>query len=191
MRHIVDFIFEIASLKRVRRSSYQTLGSGGETVAEHSFVSTIIGYCLAVLEKVDVVKVIKMCLFHDLAETRVGDANFVHKRYQVLLEKEAIQDITEKIPSSLRKEITDLVSEFESGKTREARVAQEADKLEQLFQEKFFLEQGNSQAKDWLKYSLKQLKLPLAKKIGQRVIKTKISDWWLELHQRSPLKAQK
>jgi len=41
----------------------------------------MIGFILAKLEGADREKVLKMCLLHDLAEARTGDANYLNQQY--------------------------------------------------------------------------------------------------------------
>ena len=56
-------------LKRTPRSGFQFLGSGAESVAEHSFRTAIIGYTLARLDgQADTGRVVQLCLFHDVPE---------------------------------------------------------------------------------------------------------------------------
>lgn len=194
MRHIesvVNFIMECFSLKHIQRSSYQTLGVKSGTIAEHTFTTAIIGYCLAKLENVDVNRVVKMCLFHDLVETRTGDANFPQKRYQLQLEEKAMRDTTQHLPKNMKEEIRNLFLEFEDGRTKEARIAREADKLEQLFQEKRHMELGVEEAEKWFAYSMKNLRLRSAERIGRAVFKGRFSQWWMPLIQEPPLKQKK
>jgi putative hydrolases of HD superfamily len=188
---ITNFIFEVFSLKRLKRSSYQTLGSDSGSIAEHSYCVAMIGYLLGNLESADVNKIIKMCLIHDLAETRTGDANFVQKRYQILADTLALTDATHALPQSIQKEIISLYQEFEEGKTNEAVIAREADKLEQLFQEKIIAESGNSQAKDWLKYSLSTLTTKFGGQIGTTAMKTTMHGWWDSIGKKPSLSQSK
>jgi putative hydrolase of HD superfamily len=52
MQNLAQFLFEVGYLKRVRRSGWWLLGNKTpESVAEHSFRCTIIGYLLARSEK--------------------------------------------------------------------------------------------------------------------------------------------
>ncbi|MBE9594109.1 MAG: HD domain-containing protein, partial [Proteobacteria bacterium] len=44
MRNIINFLFEIGILKKTPRSGYQFLGTGNESVAEHSFRVAVIAY---------------------------------------------------------------------------------------------------------------------------------------------------
>ena len=169
-------MFEAGTLKRLVRNSYQALGSGGETIAEHSFRCALIGYCLAKMEKADADKTMKMCLFHDLLETRTGDRNWINKHYTNANEEKARKDQCKGLP--FNKEMLKLLSEYEERKTKEGILAKDADTLEQMFQEKEYYEIGNQQALDWLKYSKAKLKTKTAKKIAGQIIKGKSRDWW-------------
>lgn len=189
----IHFLTEVFSLKYILRSSYQTLsrGLGQETIAEHSFMCAIIGYVLANLEHADVNKVVLMCLLHDIAETRTGDANFIHKHYQLLLEDKAISDMTSGLSRDMQKEIRNLYKELAEQKTKEALLVKEADILEQEFQEKHYYEIGNKQAKGWMDYSVKQFKNPTAIKIGRKLKNAKISGWWDNLLGKTPVSKNK
>jgi putative hydrolase of HD superfamily len=180
MKAIVNFITEIFSLKYLLRSSYQVLsrGLGQETIAEHSFMTAVIGYMLSKLENADTDKVILMCLLHDILETRIGDANFIHRRYQILFEDKAMNDMLKNLPDNIKGEINQLYKDLMSKKTLEARLVHEADILEELFQEKHYFEIGNQQAKGWMEYSLNRLKNQNAKRIGRILYRAKINEWW-------------
>ncbi|MGL4208477.1 MAG: HD domain-containing protein, partial [Candidatus Adiutrix sp.] len=79
---IVDFLFEAMMLKRTPRSGYKFLGQGEETVAEHSFGVLIFAFVLAKMNpEVDLGKILRLALFHDLPEARTGDLNYMNKRY--------------------------------------------------------------------------------------------------------------
>ena len=71
----------------------------GQSVSEHINRVTYIGYVLGMLEKdVSVEKILKMCMFHDVAEGRVSDLNYVHQKYVKRQEDLAVEDLTEKLP---------------------------------------------------------------------------------------------
>ena len=111
MKDIVNFLFEVGMLKKTPRTGYQFLGSGKESVAEHSFRSAIIGYTLAQQEQdADLLKVILMCLFHDLPEARTGDHNYVNKKYVSVDEKSAVEDLAKDIPFG--DSLIDSIDEF-------------------------------------------------------------------------------
>ena len=66
----IDFLFEIGSLRNVPRAWQQVLTGKVQNISEHMFRTTMIGWIIAMAEKADVGKVIKMCLVHDIAESR-------------------------------------------------------------------------------------------------------------------------
>ena len=61
---VADFLFELGMLKRTPRSGFFFLGSGHESVAEHSFRTAAIGYTLGKLcPEADAAQVALLCLF--------------------------------------------------------------------------------------------------------------------------------
>jgi putative hydrolase of HD superfamily len=131
MKNIANFLFEAGMLKRTPRSGFQFLGSGAESVAEHIFRTTYIGYSLGKLAPgVDTDRMIKMCLFHDLPEARTGDLNYVNKKYVEADERKAVEDLAQTLPFG--GEIRELIFEFIEGKTEEAKLARDADQLEMI-----------------------------------------------------------
>lgn len=78
---ISDFLFEIGTLRNMKRMHCQALPQANDTIASHSFEVAITGITLAKMERADENKVLKMCLFHDMAEARTGDKNFIHSHY--------------------------------------------------------------------------------------------------------------
>ncbi len=179
MRDIVNFLFEVGILKKTPRSGYQFLGSGGESVAEHSFRAAVIAYLLAKNNpKADTQKVVLMSLFHDFHEARTGDHNYVNKRYVTVNEDKAVIDLTKKLP--VGQEIVTLIDEFNSRETLEARLAQDADQLDFILELKRQQDLGNKSATEWLRYSVKRLITDFAKKLSDEIIKTDSSDWWFK-----------
>ena len=99
MKNLANFFFEVGMLKRTPRTGFQFLGSGAESVAEHSFRTAIIGYTLARLDgEADVGRVVQLCLFHDVPEARIGDLNYVNKKYVHANEEEAVDDLARTLP---------------------------------------------------------------------------------------------
>src|SRR4030043_53199 len=82
IKKFVNFILEYRTLKHIPRGSLPYLkGPIQENIAEHSFYTTIIAWIMAIIEKADENKVIKMSLTHDLAEVRGGEKNLINKFY--------------------------------------------------------------------------------------------------------------
>jgi len=177
MKNIANFLFEAGMLKRTPRSGFQFLGSGAESVAEHIFRTTYVGYALGKMEKnVNADKLIKMCLFHDLPEARTGDLNYVNKKYVTADEKKAVRDLTNTLPFG--DELREIINEYEEGQTIEALLAKDADQLEMILALKEYKDIGNKYADEWLVFSLKRLRTETAKKLAKIILETDSSLWW-------------
>jgi putative hydrolase of HD superfamily len=176
---MVEFMFEVGMLKRSPRTGYQFLGSGGESVADHSFRTAVIGYVLASMEPdADRDKVILMCLFHDFPEARTGDHNYVNKKYVIVDEEKAVQDQVQGLPFG--EEISRLILEFNTLETLEARLSKDADQLDLILELKEQLDLGNSQAEEWLSFALKRLLTESGKRLGGQIMATKRDSWWFD-----------
>jgi len=177
VRNIVNFLFEIGILKKIPRSGYQFLGTGGESVADHSFRVAVIAYVLAKREpEADVERAVLMSLFHDFPEARTGDHNYVNKRYVKVDEDKAISDLARKIP--VGGEIEALIHEFNVRQSLEARLVSDADQLDFILELKRQQDLGNGSAAEWLTYSVKRLKSDFAKRLADEILKTDSSEWW-------------
>ena len=164
-------------MKRTPRSGFQFLGTGAESVAEHIFRTTYIGYALGrSATGINVDRLIKMCLFHDLPEARTGDLNYVNKKYVTANEKKAVKDLVETLPFG--NEIEGLISEYEEGMTEEARLAKDADQLEMILALKEYKDLGNKYADEWLGFSMKRLQTESAKELARTILETDSSLWW-------------
>lgn len=174
---IVDFLFEVGILNKLPRSGFHFLGTGTQSVAEHSFRITIIGYCLANMEEdIDEAKLIKLCLLHDIPESRTGDLNYVQKKYVHLLEEKAIGDQAKGLP--FERDYKEYTKEFKEGHSKEARLARDADQLELLLTLKQLSDIGNKKADEWIKFALKRLKTKSGRKLGEIIAKTPSERWW-------------
>lgn len=179
LKAIADFLFEVGMLKRTPRSGFQFLGSGDETVAEHSLRCATIGYVLAKLSgKVNTERVVLMCLFHDLVEARTGDLNYVNKRYVKADEEAAVRDMTAGLPFG--EEIRQLTKEFNERSTVEAKLANDADQLEIILELKELGDLGNRYAADWITSAMKRLRTDEGKRLARSILNTDFSAWWFK-----------
>lgn len=179
---IINFFFEIASLRRLIRSHSQVIGRADDNISDHSFRVAIIGQILAKMEKANEDKVLKMGLFHDIPEARTSDANFINKQYSELKEKQAIEDQMENLP--IAKEIKPLLEEFNQGETKEAKIAKDADYLDQMvLQQEYFFE-NKENLKIWQDFTEKKLKTKSAKELAQRIRKTNPFQWMYSLAEK-------
>ncbi|GAB6063410.1 HD domain-containing protein [Deferrisoma palaeochoriense] len=179
MDRIADFLFEAGMLKRTPRTGWQFLGSGTESVAEHAYRTTLIAYVLAQLSPgIDVDRVVRMALLHDLTEARTGDLNYMNQKYVRADEDRATEDLTRGLPFG--SEVAELLREFRAQSTPEAVLAKDADHLEMLLQLKEHLDVGNRNAEEWIPFSLKRLKTDVARDLAQRILARDSSAWWFD-----------
>jgi len=177
LKSIVDFLFEVGILSKTPRSGFHFLGSGQQSVAEHVHRTLYAAFVLASMEKgVDIGKVLKMALFHDLSETRTSDLNYVHQKYTHSDEEKAIKDLASTL--EFGDELLEVLNELKDKKTKEALLAKDADQIELILSLKEQADTGNSRAKTWLPPAVKRLKTPAANKLAEKIIKTNSDDWW-------------
>ncbi len=177
MNNIVDLLFEAKTLKEIPRSGYHFLGAGKESVAEHSFSTTFIAYVMAQLEPgMDALKLITMCLLHDLPEARIGDLNYVQKQYVTANEKKAVEDIIQNLPFG--EALANLITEFNHGESQEAKLAQDADQISFILELKALADTGCRSSGKWLASVVKRLHTETGKKIAECIMATDKDSWW-------------
>ncbi|MCE5243838.1 MAG: HD domain-containing protein [Desulfobacteraceae bacterium] len=180
-KNIIDFFFELGMLKKTPRSGYQFLGSGRESVADHSFRVALIGYTMArMVQNSDPFRVVLLCLFHDVAEARTGDMNYVNKRYVEVAENEAFADCAEGLPFG--DDLRGLHDEYREGETEEARLAHDADQLDLILELKEQGDLGNSYAAKWIEFALKRLRTDVGRELAGQTLHTDSTDWWFKGH---------
>jgi len=122
-----------------------------------------------------------MCLLHDLEESRAGDQNWVHKSFVKVFEEEIRKGQLAPLPKA--KKLLALSGEYQKRKTLEAKLAKDADLLDQILLLKEYACQGNNEASDWLK-GKQQEKLMFsrtAKRLAREAYQQTPSDWWRNL----------
>lgn len=179
MKNIANLLFEAKMLKEIPRSGYHFLGSGKESVAEHSFSTVFIAFVMSKLDPaVDALKLISMCLVHDLAEARIGDLNAVQKRYLSADTAKAVEDATHNLPFG--SSLADLIGEFNEGKSVEAKLARDADQLALILELKSMSDVGYVPPNGWLPHVLTRLKTTAGQIIAQGIMETNRDDWWFD-----------
>lgn len=181
---IVNFLFEVASLRRLTRSHRQFIGEVSDNISDHTFRVAIIGMILAELEKADSNKVLKMCLFHDLAEARTGDIHATNKFYVDAKESEAEKDQLEELP--IGDEVLSLLDEYKKKETKESIVAKDADLIDQMLlqQEYFYKDPNGENHKLWQDFSSKGLKTQSAKELAEKIRKTNPLEWHYQVYEK-------
>lgn len=177
MEHIANLLFEVRILKDIVRSGYAFLGSGRETVAEHSFMTAFVCFAMSRLNpETNREKLVTMALVHDIAEARTGDLNYVEKKYCNPNEKIAISHLIQHIPFG--HEIKELVDEFNLGESQEAKLARDADQISFILELKKLLDTGMKGPEKWLPVILGRLLTPTGKKIANSILETSWDEWW-------------
>ena len=179
MKAIANLLFEARILKDIPRSGFHFLGLGRESVAEHSFLTTFIGYVLSqMLPEVDQLKLLQMCLIHDLTEARTGDLNYVQKKYVAVDEPKAMADLTKDIPFGPA--INGLLQEFTAAQTLEAQLAHDADQLALILELKALHDAGNDGPSSWLPHVVARVQTEVGQKLAKQVLDTQSDAWWFE-----------
>ena len=176
---IADLLFEARILKKTPRSGFHFLGTGKESVAEHVFITTFIAYVMSkIIPDIDALRLISMCLVHDLAEARTGDLNYVQKKYVSAEENRALEDATRDIPFG--DSLVDLINEFHEGTSAEAKLARDADQLALILELKSLVDIGYKVPEKWLPFVLDRLKTKTGKKFSESILKTTEDSWWFK-----------
>ncbi len=179
MESIADFLFEVGMLCKTPRSGYQFLGSGRESVAEHVLRAVFVGYALCKLnDSLDELRVLKMCVLHDLPEARTGDMNYVNKKYVEVDEAKAVRELTEGL--FFGGDIRQAIEEFNAKETKESQIARDADQIALILQLKEYGDLGNKYSDEWIKYALQRLSTEEGKNLAARIIQTDSSHWWFK-----------
>jgi putative hydrolases of HD superfamily len=180
MRSLVHLLHEIGMLAHIPRSGFAFLGTGEQSVAEHSFCAALIGHFLAGLspDPVDRYKLMMLCLLHDLPESRMGDLNYVQKKYVQANVHLVLKDIGQSSPYG--SEIVKWIEEYEEGVSLEAKLAHDADQLELLLVLRREQDKGNPKAVKWAENACKRLQTDIAKQVAEAILSTPSDEWWLK-----------
>lgn len=134
----IDFIIEIDKIKSIIRKTKLFDGTRCENDAEHSWHICMMAIILHEYsnEKIDLLKVLKMLLIHDLVEIDAGDYLIYTDKNIEKNEKEnkAAERIFSILPDEQKNELILLWKEFESRETAEAKFAFALDRLEPVMQ---------------------------------------------------------
>jgi putative hydrolase of HD superfamily len=135
----VSFIKEIDKLKYIQRKTRLFNSDRNENDAEHSWHLAMMAIVLAEHsdKPIDVFKVVKMVLIHDLVEIDAGDT-FIYdsQKNHINTDEELIaaQRIFGLLPAVQANEFIEIWKEFEKGVTDEAKFARAMDRFEPLLQ---------------------------------------------------------
>lgn len=154
----IEFILEIDKIKGILRQGLVLNGKRQETDAEHSWHMAMCAVLLKEYyhEEVDMLKVIKMILVHDIVEIVAGDTPAYGTYSQAEKEKnelDAAKKIYGILPKDQKEELMNIWLEFEEGKTKEAKFANACDRFQG------FIQNVTSDAHTWRKFHVTKSKL--------------------------------
>lgn len=135
----IDFIKEIDKLKYIQRKTKLFNSDRNENDAEHSWHLALMAIVLLEHsnQTVDLLKVVKMLLIHDIVEIDAGDT-FIYDTQKnhsnTDEERLAANRIFGMLPTEQAEELIAIWEEFEAGQTNEAKFARSMDRLEPLLQ---------------------------------------------------------
>jgi len=140
---LVEFLRATERLKTVTRSAWTSAGQP-ESVAEHTWRLTLMAVVLAPeFPEVDVARLLKICVVHDLGEAIGGDIPAPEQARRKAAgapagkaadERRDLQTLLGPLPERLQDEILALWDEYEAAQSLEARLAKGLDKLETILQ---------------------------------------------------------
>jgi putative hydrolase of HD superfamily len=134
---VLRFLRAAERLKTVTRSGWTSAGSP-ESVAEHTWRLALMAMVLyGRAPDVDLARLLKMCLVHDLGEAIGGDVPAPAQAAspgKAARERADLLALVAPLPDQARREIVALWDEYEAAESREARLAKGLDKLETILQ---------------------------------------------------------
>jgi len=147
------FIQEIDKLKYIQRRTKLFNSDRRENDAEHSWHLAMMTIVLANQsdKPIDVLKVLKMVLIHDIVEIDAGDTFIFDTRKSHTNtdeERLAANRIFGLLPNEQAEAFKAIWEEFETGETNEAKFARSMDRLEPL------LQNASNQGGTWAEYNV-------------------------------------
>ncbi len=182
----IEFLYEIGCLRFIPRMWQHVTGLNFANLAEHTLRVTWIAATIAKYEKVNIDKVVKMALVHDVGESRTGDAHYVAKMYSERNEEKAIEDIFK--DTGFAEEFINLWKEYEKRESIESKIVKDADKLDVEFELQEQAAKGSKLKDEWQEerkeFVYPTLYTETGKRIWEGVSSSNPNDWYLRELQR-------
>ena len=134
-RKLLETLAVAERLKDTTRHCYTAKGRH-ESVAEHSWMMTLMAFFMRdEFPDVDMDKVTRMCIIHDLGECFTGDIpTFEKSRENEQTEDSLLEKWVKSLPAGYAEEMLTLYAEMNARQTPEAKVYKAIDGLEALIQ---------------------------------------------------------
>ena len=192
MKEFLHFFIESGKLKKMERRSWLLSGiKKPETIASHVFRVALMTSILAREKKdLDLNKVIRMALAHDLCEVYAGDLTpydsilpkgkkkieklrnawprfSKFQKVEISLKKykkewHSLIKLTSKLPIGLKERIINLWFDYEGGLTKEARFVRQVDRIESFLQAlEYYKKDKSFPIKPWWGYIKERIDDPV------------------------------
>ncbi len=144
-RKLLRILSVAERLKDATRHCY-TSGGRRESVAEHCWRTALMAYWISdEFPEIDLEKLLKLCLIHDLGEAFTGDIpTFQKTQADRARESHLLQEWLRTLPEPFASEMEVLFRELDALQTPEAKICKALDNLEALIQH------NESDLKTWL-----------------------------------------
>ncbi len=144
IQKLLKFFGIAGKLKGIARSGWVEAGlPKPESVADHTFRTVFLCMLYSDLEGLDSPHLLRMALIHDLPEAIIGDLTPTKRTLQSRKkENEVMRQMLSLLPEEQRKKYMNAWKEYQDGKTREAKVVRQIEKLEMALQAKEYGEAG-------------------------------------------------
>lgn len=171
---LLDFFNTVANLKTIPRQGWiDKLGlEKPESVSDHIYSMTVMALFFSEIKKLDTLRVIKMSLIHDLAESHTGDLtpNEISKDEKIKLEKSIMEKILKDLPEEQRGQLSQIWNEFLEQKTPESILVHEIDKLEMALQAIIYKKNCDQNIQSFLQSAENDIKIPELKELFRKII---------------------
>ena len=145
-QNLVEFFQITGRLKRIPRSGWVQTGiPQPESVADHTFRTSILCMIYSDLEGLDELKLIRMALIHDLPEIIIGDLIPSKKTAESEAKEDtAMHQILSLLPKKQREKYMAVWNEYKKCETKEAKIVRQLEKLEMALQAKEYEKAGST-----------------------------------------------
>ncbi|MEV4936357.1 HD domain-containing protein [Streptomyces zaomyceticus] len=176
---VAHFLYEAGTLKNTRRTGWWMAGvRDPESVAEHSWRTSLIASVIAKLEGADPARAALLAVWHDTQEARTGDVNYLGKKYSGSADpRQVTADQTAGMPEILASAVREVVAEYEDKESLEAVCARDADKLECMLQGLEYKAQGYQSAQRWIDNSRGRLATETGKRLAEELLAHDPLNW--------------
>jgi len=136
IKKFADFTLEAQKLKDEYRKGWKVKAGikNPESVADHTYGLAMLSMLFSDYKNLDAEKCLRMAILHDLAEVIIGDLLPGENNNKSNDEDKAMKKLLKILPNGISKRYLQIWEEFRIGKSKEAKLVHELDKLEMVTQ---------------------------------------------------------